>query len=251
MISAIVLTKNEQENIVDCLESLLFCDEIIVVDDYSDDNTEELVKVFIKEHKGVKWFSRSLNLNFSMQRQFGIDKASSDWILFIDADERVDEVLATEILENVTLNTPFSGFLIPRVDFMWGRRLRYGETGGIKLLRLFNKNDGKLIGKVHETWQTKKAVGRLISPIQHYPHPTISEFLREINFYTDLRAKELFEQKRKVGAISIFMYPFGKFILNYFIKFGFLDGISGLVHAVLMSFHSFLVRGKLWQLWKN
>lgn len=250
-ISAIVLVKNEEENIIDCLESLLFCEEIIVIDDNSTDRTEELLKNFSKNHEKLRIFKRELNLNFSQQRKYGIEKSKNDWILFIDADERVTSELATEIKENVTPNTQYGGFLLSRTDFMWGRALLHGETGRIKLLRLFNKNQGEIIGKVHERWETKKEVGRLLNPILHYPHPTISEFLREINFYSDLRAEELFKQKKKVNALSIVMYPSAKFVLNFFFKFGFLDGTAGLVHAILMSFHSFLVRGKLWLLWQK
>lgn len=139
-------------------------------------------------------------------------------------------------------------FLIPRKDFMWGKMLAHGETGNIKLLRLFNKKNGKMVGTVHETWQTQKAVKTIQNSILHFPHPTISEFLREINFYTDIRAQELFNAGKKAKFVSIILYPKAKFLNNFFIKRGFLDGIEGLVHALLMSFHSFLVRGKLWQL---
>lgn len=250
-ITTIVLTKNEEKNIIDCIESILFSDEIIVIDDNSDDRTEEIVKNLIKKENKIKFYKRDLNLNFSKQRHFGIEKSSNDWILFVDADERISEELSIEILENITPNTTFSGFLIRRIDFIWGKKLQHGETGNIRLLRLFNKKDGKLIGKVHETWETKKPVGRLTHPIQHFPHPSISDFLKDINFYTDLRASELHEQKKSTSALSILLYPVAKFIMNYFIKLGFLDGIPGLIHATLMSFHSFLVRGKLWQLWQK
>lgn len=250
-ISAIILTKNEEENIIDCLEGVLFCNEIIVVDDNSTDRTSELLKSFSKNHEKLKVFKRDLNLDFSEQRRFGIEKAKNDWILFVDADERISQELAIEIKENVTPNTTFSGFLIKRVDFMWGKELMHGETGNIRLLRLFDKREGKITGKVHERWETKKPVGRLINPIKHFPHPTVSEFLREINFYTDLRAQELFKAGKKVNFFSIILYPKGKFLVNFFLKLGFLDGTVGLVHAIFMSFHSFLVRGKLWLLWQK
>ena len=136
MISGVILTKNEEKNIIDCLETVNFCDEIIIVDDNSTDRTVELVKRFNQEK--IKLFERELNNDFSAQRQFGIEKAENDWILFVDADERITPDLATEILENVTSNTKFSGFLIPRLDYMWGRALKHGETGNIKLLRIFN-----------------------------------------------------------------------------------------------------------------
>lgn len=250
-ISAIVLTKNEEENIIDCLEAILFCDEILIIDDNSTDRTLELIKEFSKKHEKIKHFTRELGVDFSAQRRFGIEKATNDWIFFVDADERISKDLATEIKEMVTSGTKYSGFLIPRVDFMWGKKLLHGETGNIKLLRLFNKNDGELIGKVHERWETKKEVGRFVNPILHYPHPTISEFLREINFYTDLRAKELYKQGKKANYFTIVAYPKGKFFVNFFLKRGFQDGVPGLVHAILMSFHSFLVRGKLWLLWQK
>ena len=249
MLSAVVLTKNEEKNIIDCLETVLFCNEIIVVDDNSTDRTGELVERF--NNKKVKIFKRELNNDFSAQRQFGIEKAENDWILFVDADERISSNLATEILENVTPNTKSGGFLIPRIDHIWGKKLNHGETGNVKLLRLFDKKKGKLIGKVHEKWETKDLVGKLTEPILHYPHPTISEFLREINFYTDLRAEELYKKGKKTNFVSIILYPKGKFLINYFVKLGVFDGIAGLVHALLMSFHSFLVRGKLWLLWQK
>lgn len=251
MISAIVLTRNEEQNIVDCLDSILFCQEIIVIDDNSTDRTREIVEGYVKSHPKIKIFTRELGTNFSEQRQFGIDKSKFDWILFVDADERISKDLSEEIKINIENIVNAGGFLIPRKDFMWGKMLMHGETGNIKLLRLFNKNHGKLIGTVHETWQTNRSVERLQNPIIHYPHTTISEFLREINFYTDIRANELFKKKAKVNFVSIILYPKAKFISNYILKMGFLDGIEGFVHALLMSLHSFLVRGKLWLLWQR
>lgn len=248
MISAVVLTKNEEKNIIDCIESIQFCDEIIIIDDNSTDRTLDLVERFDEK---IKVFKRDLNGNFSLQRKFGVEKTTNDWVLFIDADERVGSGLATEIKENAIPNSVYGGFLIPRIDHMWGRKLKHGETGNIKLLRLFNKQKGNLKGVVHETWETRSRVGLLTNPIKHFPHPTISQFLKEINFYTDLRAKELYEQGVKVGFLSIILYPKGKFIVNYFLKLGFKDGMPGLVHAIVMVFHSFLVRGKLWLLWQK
>jgi hypothetical protein len=87
--------------------------------------------------------------------------------------------------------------------------------------------------------------------ILHFPHPTISEFLEEINFYTSIRATELYENGIKTSLFQIIVYPKAKFFVNYFLKLGILDGLEGLVFAILMSFHSFLVRGKLWLLWKK
>lgn len=247
-ISAVLIVKNEEKNIVDCLDGLMFCNEIIVIDDYSTDNSFEILRKLSKENNNIKIYKRKLENDFSKQRQFGIDNSSFDWIFFVDCDERISTELSQEIKEKLTDSTTCGGFLIKRSDFLWGKELKYGETGSIRLMRLFNKNKGSLKGKVHEVWETTNEIEYLNNPIKHYPHPSISEFLKDINFYTTLRADELFKNKTKVNFLSIIIYPMGKFLLNFFIKFGFLDGIEGLIHAILMSFHSFLVRGKLWQM---
>ena len=245
MISAVVLTKNEEKNIVDCLESLFWCDEIIVVDDNSEDRTLEISRKF-----DAKVFIRNLNGNFSQQRNFGLSKAIGDWVLFIDIDERVSENLKEEI-KAVIKSSKINGYAIKRSDTMWGKVLKHGETGSIWLMRLARKGSGRWIGKVHEEWKIKGRIDTLKNHLDHYPHPTISEFLSDINYYTDLRAKELFEKGVKSNFISIIIYPAAKFLNNYFFKLGFLDGIQGLVFAIMMSFHSFLVRGKLWHLWNT
>lgn len=244
MISAVVLTKNEEKNIKACLETLSWCDEILVIDDNSEDKTIEIVK-----KTGAKVFIRLLNNNFAAQRNFGLEKAKGDWVLFIDADERVSSALWYEIM--ATINTPFdnySGFYLKRRDVMWGKELRHGETGNIKLLRLARKDAGKWQGRVHEVWKIKGKTATLNNPLSHFPHQSVAEFLREINHYTDIRANELFEKKIAVYWWEILLYPKAKFLFNYIFRGGFLDGLQGLVFALMMSFHSFLVRSKLWLL---
>lgn len=250
MISAVVLTKNEERNIGECLETLKWCEEVVVVDDYSTDKTIEIAKKL-----GAKVFVRDLNNDFSGQRNYGLEKARGKWVLFIDTDERVSPQLREEILKTVrTQNLPrqkLCGFYLRRRDFMWGRELRHGETGKIKLLRLGKKEAGEWVGRVHERWQLKGEVRELKNPLFHYPHQTIAEFLKEINFYSGLRAQELYAQGIHVYWASIICYPLGKFLKNYFLKLGFFDGIPGFLVAMMMICHSFFVRGKLWLLWQK
>lgn len=249
MISAVILTKDEEDNIIDCIESLSFVDEVIVIDDNSTDRTLELIKN-LKDEK-IKVFSRSLMDDFSAQRNFGLSKASGEWVLFIDADERIFESLTYEILNSIVENSNYTGFRMKRNDSIWGKLLKHGEAGDTELLRLAKKDAGRWEGNVHEAWKIKGRIGELKNPLMHYPHSTIKEFLREINFYTDIRATQLYKQGIQVYWLSIIFYPVGKFFLNYFLKLGFLDGLEGLVFALMMAFHSFLVRGKLWQLWQE
>jgi len=247
MISAVVLTKNEEKNIKGCLENLMWCNETIVIDDNSTDKSVEIAKKM-----GAQVYAHNLNFDFSKQRNYGLSKTKGDWVLFIDTDERVSNELKNEIshlISNRDRIKKLNGYFIKRVDFMWGRELKYGETGNIKLLRLARKNSGRWQGKVHEQWKVTGKHGQLKNSLYHYPHKNIAEFLKKINYYTDLRAKELYNKKVRVQWWDIILYPRIKFFTNYFFKRGFLDGVPGVIHALLMDLHSFLVRGKLWILW--
>lgn len=247
MISVVILTKNEENNIKECIESVKWCDEIVVIDDNSTDKSVDIAKKL-----GAKVYSHTLNNNFSAQRNFGLSKASHEWVLFVDADERVSIALWYEIMQRT--NETFgdhTGYYIKRKDVMWGRVLKYGETGNSKFLRLARRDAGEWVGLVHETWKVKGNTGTLNNSLDHFPHTSIEEFLKEINYYTDLRSHELFEKKTKVHIWQIIMYPNSKFVLNYFFRVGFLDGLPGFVLAMNMSLHSFLVRAKLWLLWNK
>lgn len=251
MISAVVLTKNASEQILKCVHSLAWCDEIIVIDDYSTDDTLKKaqnanLKSQIHTLK-MKIHQRQLNNDFARQRNFALDQTSQDWVLFVDADEYVPSQLAEEI-QNTLVNDPKSvcGYLMKRDDLFLGRQLKHGETAGIWLLRLARKNAGIWQGKVHEKWNVGGEVGRFKNPLMHNSHQSISSFLQKINWYTDVLVSDWMEEKRVVPVWQIFIYPKAKFIYNYVFRFGFLDGIPGLIMALMMSFHSFMARSKYW-----
>lgn len=247
MISIVILTKNEEKNILDCLETVLWADEIIIVDDSSEDRTIEIAKT--ASHKNLHVLSHDLNEDFASQRNYGLAHAKNEWVMFVDADERVSPELRNEInnfLIEEKLNPLTEGMYFKRVDNIWGKALKHGETANVKLLRLARKQSGVWQGRVHERWEIEGKIGEFDNPLLHFPHQTISEFLHEINFYTTLRAKELHEKKDKASSLNIIGYPTAKFLQNYILRLGALDGIEGLLMAILMSFHSFLVRAKLW-----
>lgn len=243
MISAIVLTHNDSENLIKTLASLSWCDERIVIDD----NSEENIKKIAADYH-AQYYCHALNENFSQQRNFGLSKATSEWVLFVDSDEVVTSVLADEINKTIQ-DTHHSGFLIQRRDSMWGKILRHGEVGNMAFVRLARKNAGLWSRPVHESWNVQGTVGRLKNPILHYPHTSVSSFLSEINTYSTLNAQFLYSQKTQVYGWHIVAYPFGKFVLNYVWRLGFIDGIAGFIFAMMMSFHSFLSRAKLYLLY--
>lgn len=249
MISAVVLTKNEEKNIGECFETLGWCDEIIVVDDYSSDQTIDQIKNFAQVTPvKVRIFERHLDGDFAGQRNYGLEKAAGDWVLFVDADERITPELSEEITQKIGIPKNCAGFYIKRKDFIFGKWLNHGETGNIKLLRLAKKKAGEWQRLVHEVWQIGGKAGELQNPLLHYPHQTVREFLEDINFYTSLNAKAFYDEGLKVSAWQIIVYPAAKFLKNYFWRLGFLDGTSGFLIAVFMSFHSFLTRAKLYLL---
>lgn len=241
-ISAVVLAKNEQDNIYRCINSLKFCNEIIVVDDNSTDLTRQ-----IAEENGAKIYVHALNDDFAAQRNFALDKVLNKWILFVDADEIVSPELAEEI-KSAILSKDTVGYYIKRVDYFKGKRMNFGETGSKYLLRLARHGAGKWSRKVHEKWKVSGLTLKLKHPLFHYPHPTIKSFIDEIELYSNLHAIANNSERKKSNLIKIVFIPLFKFIDNWIIKGGFLDGNRGIVFALMMSFHSYLSWSKLWLL---
>ena len=247
-ISAVILTKNEEKNIKDCLKQLDWCDEIVVIDGYSTDKTVKLAKDL-----GARVYQRELENDFSKQRNFALSQAKGKWVFFVDCDEKVGSGLKKEIISLIKKERggDYSGFYIQRKDKFLGSWLNYGETRAVSLLRLAKKDVGQWQGKVHEVWQVKGRVKKLKNKLLHIRNISTAEFLTRINDYSSLRADELFQQGQKTNFFFILTFPLGKFIHNYIIRLGFLDGLPGLAMALMMSLHSFLARAKLYFLWQE
>lgn len=245
-LSGVVLTKNEEKSIERCIVSLKFCDEVIVVDDGSTDKTVEIAKKL-----DAKVYKRKLLNNFASQRNFGLEKAKGDWVLFIDADEVVPDKLKSEILSAIESKRNISGYYLKRYDLIWGKMLTHGEVGSVLLLRLAKKGTGKWSRKVHEIWNVHGRLATLKTPLLHYPHQSLDEFIDETNFKSSLHAKANMEEGKNSNLIKVIFWPVGKFVKYYIFKMGFLDGTEGFVDAMVMSFHSFLSWGKLWVLQKK
>lgn len=239
MLTAVVLCRNEADNLPRCLASAQFCDRILVIDDQSTDNSAKIAAT-----AGAKVYRHNLNGDFSAQRNYALAQISTGWVLFVDADEEVSPELAQEV-KTIVDKPGFSAFYLPRTDFLWGRQLKYGDLKDFHLIRLAKKDSGLWQGKIHETWQVHGNIGTLSHPLYHYPHRTLYKFLHTLNFYSSVRAAELSHQKISVAFPQVVIYPLGKFFYLYFWRLGLLDGTAGFIHAICMSFYTFLVRGKL------
>lgn len=246
MISGVILTKNEEKNISQAIKSLKWCSEIIVVDDYSTDKTIKIAKKL-----GAKVYLHKSQEDFSGQRNFGLRQAKGEWVLFVDADEVVTKRLKQEISSSVQQVHKVNGFYLKRKDKFMGRWLKHGETNKVKLLRLARKDSGKWQGKVHEVWQIKGKILTLTNPLIHKREINVSQFIKRIDEYSSLRAEELYHKGVRTNIIAIIAYPLGKFWQNYILRLGFLDCMPGFIIGTMMSWHSFLVRAKLYLLWKK
>ena len=240
-ISACVITRNESAQLAACLERLTWADEIVVVDDESTDGTVEIAKgitprVFVRNKEG----------DFASQRNFALDQATGDWVLFVDADERVTDPLRDEMLA-VVAHSVRVGYYVRRQDIHFGHAFRYGESLRVPILRLARRDAGRWIGRVHETWQVSGPTAVLREPLLHYSHADISDFLRKVDYQTTLGCERLLEEGRGAAPWELLAYPIGSFVRNYVLRQGFRDGLPGFILACLMALHPFLSRAKLWE----
>lgn len=243
MISVVILSRNEEKNIGGCLEGLGWCDEVLVIDDQSSDKTVEIAKKY-----GARVIERSLNGDFAAQRNFAIEQAKNSWVFFVDADEVVTKELADEVMLKIK-RVEFKGFRVKRLDYLWGQRIIHGDIARFNYVRLGKRGAGKWRRRVDEVWEIEGNVGQLTNPLLHYPHQTVSEFLEEINFKSTLNARQFYAEGERTTLIDWFK-PLATFFRSWIFKRGFLDGMLGFNVALLMSFHSFLVRSKLYLLAK-
>ena len=243
MISAVVLTHNSAATLASALKSLAFANEVLVIDDHSTDQTLEIAK----SYKAIVT-THTLGDDFAEQRNLGLQLARHEWVLFVDSDEVVPDALAKELMQVSSAPSEVQGYMVKREDILWGKVLRHGETENVRLLRFAKKDAGVWVQPVHEVWQVKGLIGNLSTSLLHTPHPTVTEFLASINRYSTIRAQYLYKQKTSIPLWHVAAYPMAKFFVNYVLRLGFLDGTQGAIVAIMMSFHSYLVRSKLWLL---
>jgi len=239
-LTVVILARNEEANLKQLLPTLKFADEILVIDDTSLDQTYTVAKKL-----GAKCLINSLKGNFAEARNFGLKEAKNEWVLFLDADEKVDSNFVNWV-SKLEPETNLSAYRFRRQDWFWNKPVRHGEMGNVWVTRLVKKGTGKFKRPVHEIWVTTHQVLSAPVTITHYPHPTIKEFLEHINFYSNLNATYWHTQKKSVRPLTILIWPLGKFLQLFILRLGFLDGAPGFVYAFMMSFHSFLSRAKLY-----
>ncbi|HBG92634.1 MAG TPA: glycosyltransferase family 2 protein [Nitrospiraceae bacterium] len=241
-VSIVIVTKNEEANIEAALDSVKDAAEIVVIDSFSSDRTVEICrkytdKVFRKEWEG-----------YARQKQAAVDLAADPWVFILDADERFTPELKAEIINAIEENR-HDGFYVPRKNFFMGRWIRHGGWSPDYTLRLFRKNAGRVEDReVHEKVVVNGSVSYLKNPLVHYTYNSVSDYLKRLDSYSTLAAKELKKTGVTPNALDFLIRPPFTFIKMFFFRLGFLDGRYGLVLAVLYSYYTFLKYAKTWEL---
>lgn len=242
-ISCIVITHNESENIRRCLESVSWADEIVVVDSESRDDTKEIASEFTHKVYDLKWEG------FGPAKEFARSKAAGDWILSVDADEIVSEKLRDEIQSIAESEDSLDGYYIPRRSNFLGRWIKHGGWYPDWVLRLFRKNKGRFTNRlVHEEVTVSGQTGLLRNDLLHYTDPDFDHYLKKLNHYTSLDARQLHQEGKGAKLTDILLRPPVTFLNMYFLRKGFLDGVHGLILALSSAFHVFSKYVKLWHL---
>ncbi len=246
-VSVAIITKNEEKNIRDALESVKDFEEIVIVDSFSDDRTVELCREYTDKIFQIEW------KGFAKQKQFAIDKVTLPWVLVLDADERVTESLKREIVEAI-MAKDIDGYFIPRKNFFLGKWIKHSGWWPDYTLRLFKRDKGKMEEReVHEKIVIDGRADYLKEPILHYTYQSIEEFIRKMQRYSTLSAMEFLRKNPSKYMILIKMIfaPVFTFFKMFILRLGFLDGIRGFILAVFYSFYSFLKYAKSWErMWK-
>lgn len=238
-LSAVLITRNAAAQLPACLASLAFCDEIVVVDSGSDDGT-----VAIAQARGARVLHQDW-LGFGPQKQFAVDQASHDWVLCIDADERVGDALRASI-ETVLTAPARHAYRFPRCNRFLGRYLRHGEGYPDWSLRLFDRRHARWSDDaVHEKVLTDATVGDLAGDLLHDSAETIESYLAKQDRYTTLAAEAAVARGKRATVAHLLLSPLIRFVKFYFVRLGFLDGWPGLAHILIGCRNSYMKYEKM------
>lgn len=243
-VSAIVICFNEEQNIGPCLESLNWCDEIVVVDSFSTDRTVEIARQYTHRVVQREW------AGYRDQKAFAHSQATKDWVLLVDSDERVTPELREEIQQTLSRDGgAYAGFSLPRLVFYLGRWWWRGGWYPDYDVRLFKRDRASWGGSdPHEKIFVDGPVRRLRHPLHHYSYRNIEDHVERINHFTSISSRELWKEKKRWHWMDVLLRPPFRFFRYYILQRGFLEGFAGFHVAVTGAMYVFLKYAKLWEL---
>ena len=242
-LSAYIITYNEEERIRDCLESVKWADEIVVLDSFSTDRTVEICREYtdkIYQHRFA---------GFGDLRNTAISHTSNNWILSVDADERVTEELREEISEKLKTGPAADAYFVPRINYFLGHRIKHcGWYPDYRQPQFFHKDRMKYTDQlVHEGFILSGKVSYLHGHVLQYPFLSLEQFFRKMDRYSSLRAEDMFREGRRFNIHHLITHPLSMFIKMFILKRGFLDGKVGFIISTLYAYYTFIKYIKLWE----
>jgi glycosyltransferase involved in cell wall biosynthesis len=242
-LTATVITKNESANLAAALESVAFADEIVVVDSRSTDDTVDIARRYTDRVIVRPW------PGYVAQKNFAAEQARHDWILSLDADERVPVALAEEIRALMRVGPDAAGYRMPRVTFHLGRWIRSTDWYPDYQLRLYDRRRARWAGRhVHESVAADGPVVKLRHELQHYAYRDLSHHLQTMDRYTTLAARQMFEDGRRASWSELALHPVFAFLRNYVLRGGVRDGHVGLIISLMNAGYVGMKFAKLWEL---
>jgi glycosyltransferase involved in cell wall biosynthesis len=237
-VSVAIVTKNETRNIRRALESVCDFAEIVVIDSFSEDETVSICREYTCHVYQQDW------LGFARQKQDAIDRCTGEWVLLLDADECVTPELKAEIAFCIA-GTDHAAWQVPRRNFFLGRWIRYSGWAPDYIVRLFRKDAGGIERReVHEKIVVRGSVGTCTGQLEHYTYHTLSDYMRKMELYSTLSAKEMVNAGKRASLTALVFSPLFVFIKMFILKQGFRDGRYGFLLAVLYAIQSFLKYAK-------
>jgi len=240
MLSIAIVTKNEEERLPDCLKSVSFAEDVLVVDSDSTDRTVEIATSLGARVMTEPW------RGYSGQKQFAVDHCIHDWVLILDADERIPEETARAI-RNVIADSGkgVSAYSFRRRNYLHGRWIKHCGWWPDRIVRLVNRKEGRFDGRrVHESWITQGQVKKLDAPIDHISFRDYSELVHKMENYSNLGAMELLDNNKRVSPFTPALHGAWMFLRTYIMELGVLDGFDGLVISIMNAGGSFLKYAK-------
>ncbi|MBI3548323.1 MAG: glycosyltransferase family 2 protein [Elusimicrobia bacterium] len=232
-LSAVLITFNEEQDLPACLESLAgVASEIVVVDSASTDKTQEIAA------RGNAKLSVRAFTDYADQKQAALERATGEWVLSIDADERLSAELASEIKALLSGDPPASGYEIPYAVHFMGQRMRFGGLGCERHVRLFRRTSGRFVGgELHEGLEVSGSIGRLEGRMVHVPYRDLGDYLSKLDRYTTLAAQKRYAQGRRFSPLH-HLLPLWELFVRLVLRLGVLDGTPGVAWWGLASFHT-------------
>jgi len=242
-VTVCIITRDEEENLPDCLDSVRWADEILVVDSRSTDRTREIAAA-----AGARVLERDFPGHIE-QKNFALGEASHDWVLCIDADERLSPELAASVKRALADPGDRAGFECARLTFHVGRPIRHGGWYPDRNFRLFDRRRGRWGGRnPHDRVQLDGPLGRLEGDLLHHSYRSLSDHVRQIDFFTTIAAREKRARGERGSLPRMALHPPWKFLRMFVLKGGFLDGAAGFTVAVMGAWYVFLKYAKLREL---